>query len=153
MSSIFGNDKSVPGCFAKQKMTGNVKGAVFNMGGEHNYNSIVTRFSFSREDDFVAVKCLGDAAYINLFGKKPVAEMDVTLTLFLIKGKSSTGVFESWKSRFDKDRLSTSKNECSLTVGSKALVTGYATSLVLGGDASQLGLGDATVHVVSLKDR
>lgn len=153
MSQIFGNSKSIPGCFAKQKMTGNVKGAVFNMGGAHYRNSVVTRFSFSSEDDYTAVKCLGDVAYINLFGKKPVAEMDVTMTLFLIKGKEPTGAFSSWKSKFAKDRLSEGKNKCSLTIGSKALVTGYAVSLALGGDSSQLGLGDATVHVVSLKDR
>jgi len=152
MSQIFGNNKSVPGCFAKQKSPSSVKGVVFNMNGVQPY-SIVTRFSLAREDDFVAVKCLGDAAYINLFGKKPVAEMDVTLTLFLIKGKESTGAFDVWKSKFDSGRLSVDKNECSLTAGSRSLITGYATSLTLGGDSSQLGLGDATVHVVSLKDR
>ncbi len=152
MSTIFGNGGSIPGCFAKEKMSGNVKGAVFNMGGHSRY-AIVTGFDFTKSDDFAAVKCLGDVAYINLFGKSAIAELDVTLTLFLIKGRSHTGIISSYKKKFDGARLSAGHKNCSLTVGSHLVTSGYATSLTLRGDSSELGVAEATVHVVSLKDR
>lgn len=152
MSVIFGNSGSVPGCFAKQKNSGGVKGAVFTLVGGGS-QCIVTRFSFSQSDDFAPVKCLGDKAYINLFGKSAVSEMDVTLTLFLIKGRSHTGVLSSVKDKFKGKRMSNGKSTCKLTVGSKTLVTGYASGLTLEADSSQLGIASATCHVVSLEDR
>lgn len=152
MSEIFGNSKSVPGCFVKERMTGNVEGAMFHMGGDSKY-SIVAQLNFRRSDDYTAVKCLGDKAYINVFGKSAIAEMDVTLTLFLIDGKESSGVLSAYKESFDSQRLANGGGECSLTVGSKSLVTGYAVDITLGGNATNLGLGEATVHVISLEDR
>ena len=153
MSIIFGNAGSIPGCFTKQKRSSGTTGAMFSMVGSSKY-SIVSRFNFKQSDDYTPVKCLGDVAYINLFGKSAVAEADVFLQLFLIRGTDHTGIIDTIKGMFKNKRLSKGNSEpCKLTIGSRVVVSGYPVSLELSASSDQTGLAEAVCHVVSLEDR
>lgn len=151
---IFGTDKNIPGCFAKMNYSSGAKGAVFKMDGFNDQNCIVTNFQFTQKDDFVPVKCIGDISYLDVFGKAAVSEMEVTFTLFLIKGKEYTGSLHTLKDKFKQRRLSNKQHMKSrLTVGSRTLVTGYATEMTFSSTSTQLGIAAANCKLVSLKDR
>ena len=153
---VFGNDSSMPGCFAKAKRSGGSNGAVFRLKGfgGSDGSSIVTGFRFNQKDDYVPVKCIGDVAYINVFGRAAVAEATVTFTLFLIRNTSYTGVLDTIKGAFKSKRLSSKgRQECNITVGSRTLVTAYAAELNMSADSQLNGVANAECKLVSLKDR
>jgi len=156
MSLLFGN--GAPGCFYKRKIHGGVSGAKFNFVSGGSELSIVQSFSVTQSDDYAAMKCLGDVAYINSFGKSPVAQITVTLLLFLIKNSSDSGIFNRVKSSFRQKRLSAvagggGSEPCALTAGTSKLVTCYPVSSTMRASSEPIGVGYADIVGVSLKDR
>jgi len=155
MSTIFGDPKSLPGCFYKQTMNGGKEGAAFSMFSSQY--AIVQSFNFNRADDYAPVKCLGDVAYLNSFGRASTANIHVVLTLFLIDGGSYSGVLEDAKESFTQHRLAGASaggsEDCSLTVGSRTLATGYPVGFGVSASSDRVGLGSAEIQMVSLNHR
>lgn len=155
MSTLFGDPRSMPGCFYKHKLNGGKSGAKFDLVSGGGELSIVQAFTVTQTDDYAPMKCLGDVAFINMFGRAAVAQVSVTLTLFIIDKSKYSGIFGKVGDGFKSKRISAGgRNEsCALTIGSTPLVTCYPVSCSIRADSGQIGLGSADITGISLKYR
>jgi hypothetical protein len=149
---VFGDPASRPGSFYKADMGGGTDGAVFSP-----FNAkfmVVDSFTFMKQDSVQPMKCLGDKAYINLFGRGAVANLRVTLNIFLVECGHSSGVVSEIKSRFDDSRISTNQSPvCNLTIGSTHICRGYAVGLQVNAETNENNVAHASVDVMSLTER
>lgn len=161
MSLLFGTPKNVPGCAYKRRINGGYSGAKFGFIDYAPQFAVVQNFNISQADDYAPVKCLGDVAYLNVFGRAPVAQMTVTLLLFLYAGtRGDTGILSMAKKAFLQKRLSTvvgggtgTDEPCALTVGTYKLATCYPVSLHLRASSDPVGIAYADVEGVTLNYR
>lgn len=154
MSTLFGDPKTMPGCFYRRTLNGGKSGAKFDLVSGGGL-SIVQSFTVTQSDDYAPMKCLGDVAFINMFGRAAVAQVSVTLTLFIIDKAKYSGVFEQVKQGFSGKRISAASGDetCALTIGSAPLVTCYPVSCSIRADSGQIGLGSADITGISLENR